>query len=94
MRGLKKMFFFIVFVLGLLSTLLFIKVKSKWAKWIPAFIFFVATILMGGKAKFFPAPEMAVLGEIVYFMIFGTITIGAVIGGGIVHFWNKRKIGK
>jgi energy-converting hydrogenase Eha subunit G len=49
---------------------------------------------MGGKAMFFPAPEMAVLGEIVYFMIFGTITIGAVIGGGIVHFWNKRKIGK
>jgi hypothetical protein len=85
------MFFFIVFLLGLLSTLLFIKLKSKWAKWIPAFIFFVATILMGGKVMFFPAPEMAVLGEIVYLMIFGSITIGAVIGGGIVHFWNKRK---
>lgn len=85
------MFFFIVFLLGLLSTLLFIKLKSKWAKWIPAFIFFVATILMGGKAMFFPAPEMAVLGEIVYFMIFGSITIGAILGGGIVHYWNKRK---
>jgi hypothetical protein len=43
---------------------------------------------------FFPAPEMAVLGEIVYFMIFGSITIGAVMGGAIVHFWNKRKTGK
>lgn len=85
------MFFFIVFLLGLLSTLLFIKFKSKWAKWIPAFIFFVATILMGGKAMFFPAPEMAVLGEIVYFMIFGSITIGAILGGAIIHYWNKRK---
>lgn len=85
------MFFFIVFLLGLLSTLLFIKLKSKWAKWIPAFIFFVATILMGGKAMFFPAPEMAVLGEIVYFMIFGSITIGAILGGAIIHYWNKRK---
>jgi hypothetical protein len=88
------MFFFIVFLLGLLCTLLFIKLKSKWAKWIPAIIFFLATLLIGGKAMFFPAPEMAVLGEIVYFMIFGSITIGAVIGGGIIHFWNKRKIGK
>jgi hypothetical protein len=88
------MFFFIVFLLGLLSTLLFIKLKSNWSKWIPAIIFFLATVIMGGKAKFFPAPEMAVLGEIVYFMIFASITIGALIGGGIIHFWKKSKISK
>jgi hypothetical protein len=88
------MFFFVVFLLGILSTFFFIKLKSKWAKWVPAIIFFLATLIMGGKAMFFPAPEMAVLGEIVYFMIFGSITIGAVIGGGIVHFWNRRNSGK
>jgi hypothetical protein len=88
------MLFFIVFLIGLVVTLLFIKMKSKWAKWIPAILFFIATILMGGKARFFPAPEMAVLGEIVYFMIFGSLTIGAFIGGLMVHYWKKRKIGK
>lgn len=86
------MLFFIVFLLGLAVTFLFIKLKSKWAKWVPAIFFFIATILMGGKAWLFPAPEMAALGEIVYFMIFGCITIGALIGGVIIHFIkNKRK---
>lgn len=84
------MVFIFVFLLGLVITLFFIKLKSKWAKWVPAMIFFIATILMGGKAKFFPAPEMAVLGEIVYFMIFGSMTIGALIGGGIIHYWKRK----
>jgi hypothetical protein len=84
------MFFLFVFLLGLVITLFFIKLKSKWAKWIPAIIFFIATILMGVKAKFFPAPEMAVLGEIVYFMSFGLMTIGALIGGGILQYWKRK----
>lgn len=85
------MVFFIVFLIGLVITLLFIKLKSKWAIWIPAITFTIATILIGLKVKFFPAPEMAALGEIVYFMLLGSLTIGAVIGGLLVRFWKKRK---
>lgn len=85
------MYFLFVFILGLFITLFFYKLKSQWAKWIPALIFFIATIFIGLKAMFFPAPEMAVLGEIVYFMIFGSITIGSAIGGLIVHFLKRKR---
>jgi hypothetical protein len=87
-------YFFFVFLIGLSATLLLIKLKSKWAKWVPALIFLLATIFMGFKILLFPAPEMAVLGEIVYGMIFGALTIGATLGGIIVYFWEKRKSGR
>ncbi|MHC0035567.1 hypothetical protein [Pseudoneobacillus sp. C159] len=88
------MYFFFVFLIGLCATFLFIKLKSEWAKWVPAIVFFLAMIMIGIKILLFPAPEMAVLGEIVYGMILGAMTIGATIGGTIIHFLKKRKSGR
>jgi hypothetical protein len=85
------MYFLMVFILGLAITFISIKIKSKWAKWVPTIIFLIATLFIGVKALFFPAPEMAVLGEIVYFMILGTLTIASFIGGIIIHFWKRKK---
>lgn len=84
------MYFLFVFLIGFVIPLLFKKAKMKWAKWFPAILLFVGMIIMGGKAKFFPGPEMAVLGEIMYFMILGTAAIGAIIGALFVHFSNKK----
>ncbi|MFD1736475.1 hypothetical protein ACFSCX_07845 [Bacillus salitolerans] len=83
------MYFIIVIVCGALIPFLFIKAKSKWIKWSPTLLFLLLTLLFGGKAIFFPAPEMAVLAEIVYFMTFGVAVIGSVIGMFIVKLINK-----
>lgn len=90
-KGDLTMYFLIVFILGVIITFVSIKFKSKWAKWIPAIIFFIASLLIGFKILFFPAAEMAALGEIVYFMIFGTLTIAAGLGGTIIHFWKRKR---
>lgn len=84
-------YFFILFFITLLLTLFFIKFNTRWAKWIPAIMSFLATIIMGLKILFFPAPEMAVLGEVVYAMIFATITLASTIGGVIIFFWKRKK---
>lgn len=81
--------FILVFVIGMGFPFLLIKIKSKWARWVPTILFLIASIIIGGKAMFFPAPEMAFLGEVVYFMLFGTIALGAFIGGLIVRFFKK-----
>jgi hypothetical protein len=85
------MLFFVVFLIGLILSFSMIKVKSKWAKWVPAILFISGAIVMMGKAKFFPAEEMAVLGEIVYAMLMAAIAGGALFGGVIVHFLKKKK---
>jgi hypothetical protein len=85
------MYFISVFILGIIVTFISIKFKSKWAKWVPSYIFLMASLFMGMKILFFPAAEMAVLGEIVYFMIFGTLTIAAGLGGMIIHFWKRNR---
>jgi hypothetical protein len=85
------MYFLLVFIVGIIITFISIKFKSKWAKWIPALIFLIASLLIGLKVLFFPAAEMAVLGEIVYFMIFGTLTIAAGLGATIIHFWKRNR---
>jgi hypothetical protein len=86
------MYFVVVLLIGLATTFLSIKLKISWAKWIPALIFLIATVFIGLKILFFPAPEMAILGEIIYFMIFGCLTLGAAIGGTTIYFLKKRKV--
>lgn len=85
------MYFLFVFLISLIITFLFFKIKSKWAKWSPAIIFFFATLLMLIKIMYFPAAEMAILGEVVYAMIFATMTLGALISGGLIHFWKRKQ---
>jgi hypothetical protein len=85
------MYFVIVLLLGIATSVIFIKLRSRWARWIPAIIFLTATLFMGLKILFFPAAEMAILGEILYFMIFGALTLGAAIGGVILHFLRRVK---
>lgn len=83
------MFLFMVFLCGLLIPFLLVKFKTKWVKWIPAILFLVGAIIMGIKAWLFPGPDMAVLGEIMYFLILGAAALGSLIGGVIVGMLKK-----
>ncbi len=67
-----------------------IKIKSKWGGWVPAIIFGLATISMGVVAKFSPSQGMVDLGQVIYFMLLGTATLGSLVGGVIVYFIKKK----
>jgi hypothetical protein len=83
------MFFFVLFLIGMIIPFLFIKVKSRWGSWIPSIILLLAAILIYGKAEFFPSEGMAELGERLYFMIVGMAAIGSIVGSIINHFLKK-----
>jgi hypothetical protein len=83
------MLFFWLVLIGLVLPFFMIKVKSKWAVWVPVIIFGVLTIIMGVVSKFMPAESMMDLGQIIYFMVFGAVTIGSLVGATIVHFIKK-----
>lgn len=82
----RQMLFFWILLIGMVLPVLLIKIKSRWAAWIPTIIFGLATLIMGGVAVFFPGEGMADLGKIIYFMLFGVAAIGSLVGGVIVHF--------
>jgi hypothetical protein len=84
------MLFFVVFLIGLLIPVLFIKVKPSWIIWVPAFVLFIAAIVIYGKAEFFPGEGMADLAERLYFIIFGLTAIGSIVGALIVHFFRNK----
>jgi len=86
------MVFSIVFLIGMAIPFIFMKAKAKWLKWLPGIIFFICTLGMGVKVLIFPAPEMAVLGEIIYFMLLGTAALGSFISGVILYFKNKKSL--
>ncbi|MEH7085506.1 hypothetical protein V7139_22590 [Neobacillus drentensis] len=85
------MFFFVIFLIGLVLPLILIKIDASWITWSPAIIFFLAAILTAVKAVIFPGEGMADLAERIYLMIFGTAAIGSIIGGGIVQFIKSKK---
>jgi hypothetical protein len=85
------MLFSILFLVGIVIPFLFLKSKTKCLKWIPAICSLIFTVLIGLKILFYPAPEMAVLGEIVYFMLLGSAFIGTLIGGMIIHYLKMEK---
>jgi hypothetical protein len=84
------MFFFALFLIGLVIPFLFIKVKSRCVSWIPSIILLLAAILIYGKAEFFPGEGMAELGERLYFMIVGMAAIGSIVGSVIIHFLRNK----
>ncbi|MEH7250621.1 hypothetical protein V7111_00615 [Neobacillus niacini] len=84
------MFFFILFLIGLVIPFLLIKINPNWIVWIPSLILFFAAIVMYGKAEFFPGEGMADLAERLYFMMFGIAAIGSILGGVIIHFIRNR----
>ncbi|WP_026567016.1 hypothetical protein [Bacillus sp. UNC41MFS5] len=85
------MFFFVIFLIGLVLPFILIKIEFSWIIWIPALIFFLAAILAVIKAVIFPGEGMADLAERIYVMIFGTAAIGSIVGGGIAHFIKSKK---
>ncbi|WHY69287.1 hypothetical protein [Neobacillus sp. SuZ13] len=85
------MFFFVIFLIGLVLPFILIKVEFSWIIWIPAMIFFLAAILAVVKAVIFPGEGMADLAERIYVMIFGTAAIGSISGGVIAHFLKSKK---
>ncbi|MEH7443882.1 hypothetical protein V7201_16335 [Bacillus sp. JJ1122] len=86
------MVFSIVFLIGMAFPFIFIKAKGKWLKWLPGMIFFIGTLGMGVKVLLYPAAEMAVLGEIIYFMMLGTAALGSFLSGVIIYFMNKKPL--
>jgi hypothetical protein len=84
------MLFLVVFLIGLLLPVLFIKVKPSWVVWIPSFVLFMAALVIYGKAEFFPGEGMADLAERLYFIIFGLTAIGSILGALILHFFRNR----
>lgn len=84
--------FSIVFLIGMALPFIFIKAKVKWLKWLPGMIFLICTLGMGVKVLLFPAAEMAVLGEIIYFMLLGTAALGSSISGVIIYFMKKKSL--
>ncbi|WP_342430852.1 hypothetical protein [Neobacillus sp. FSL H8-0543] len=84
------MFFFWLFLIGMVIPFLLIKIKSGWAAWVPAIIFGSITIILAVVIKFIPAEGMMDLGQIIYFMMFGSATLGSLVGGVIVHFIKKK----
>lgn len=85
------MLFFLTFLLGLGVPFFFMKSRIIWLKWLPGIVLLGAAALMGMKILFFPAPEMAVLGEIVYTMLFGLAAFGGFAGALIVQIVLRRK---
>ncbi|MEH7010454.1 hypothetical protein V7087_06485 [Neobacillus niacini] len=84
------MFFFVLFLIGLIIPFLLIKVNPSWIVWVPSIIFFLAAIAIYGKAEFFPGEGMADLAERLYFIIFGMTAIGSIVGGIIVHLLRNK----
>lgn len=85
------MLFFLIFLLGLGIPFFFMKSRIIWLKWLPGLVLLGAAIMMGLKILFFPAPEMAVLGEIVYAMLLGLAAFGSFAGAVAVQIVLKRK---
>lgn len=67
------MIFSIALLIGMAFAFILIKAKSSWPKWFPAAAFFIGTIIIGVKVLVFPAKEMAILGDIMYLMILGSV---------------------
>ncbi|WP_045515722.1 hypothetical protein [Neobacillus niacini] len=84
------MFFFVLFLIGLIIPFIMIKVNPSWIVWAPSIILFLAAIAMYGKAEFFPGEGMADLAERLYFIIFGMTAIGSIVGGIIVHLLRNK----
>lgn len=84
------MFFFVLFLIGLIIPFILIKVNSSWIVWAPSIILFLAAIAMYGKAEYFPGEGMADLAERLYFIIFGMTAIGSIVGGIIVHLLRNK----
>jgi hypothetical protein len=85
------MFFFLTFLFGVIAPFLFWKSRGIWIKWLPGIIFLSAALVLGLKILIKPAQEMALLGEIVYFMLFGLAAIGSFIGALILRIMQKQK---
>ncbi|WP_144549827.1 hypothetical protein [Bacillus sp. X1(2014)] len=85
------MFFFVIFLIGLVLPFILMKIDGSWIIWIPAIIFFIATMLTAVKAFIFPGGGMADLAERINVMMFGAAAIGSIIGGGIVQFIQRKK---
>jgi hypothetical protein len=66
------------------------KINYKWVKWSPAGLFLCVTLFFGLKALILPAPEMAVLGEVIYFIMFGVATIGSTLGVFLSPSFSKN----
>jgi hypothetical protein len=84
------MLFSISFLFGIVIPFMFYTIKSKWVKWLPAIFLLIFTVIIGLKILFYPAPEMAVLGEIVYLMLLGSAFIGTLTSGMIIHFLKRK----
>lgn len=84
------MFFFVLFLIGVIIPFLLIKVNPSWIVWVPSIILFLAAIAIYGKAEFFPGEGMADLAERLYFIIFGMTAIGSIVGGIIVHLLRNK----
>lgn len=85
-------FLYSSFLIGFFRPFLFIKSVSKWRKWIPAIIFFIATILLGIVSLYFPGPgEFDDLIALLYAEAFGIGTIGAILGGLYVNYKRGKK---
>jgi hypothetical protein len=69
----------------------FIRSRVTWLKWLPGIALLSAALLLGLKILFFPAPEMAVLGEIVYCMLLGIAALGSLLGAMIVQYLIRHK---
>jgi len=82
----------LMFLIGLGIPFIFYKVESNIVKWIPAGIFVLGAIFMFIKARFFPAPEMAALGEVIYFIFLVLAAIGSIIGAVILMFIQNKTV--
>ncbi|MBT2725726.1 hypothetical protein J7E63_02085 [Bacillus sp. ISL-75] len=85
------MFFCGLVLIGMVIPFVLMKIDSRWVNWIPAVFFLVGALIMGAKALFYPDEGMADLAERIYFMMFGSVAIGSIIGGTIVHFIKSKK---
>ncbi|RSD25483.1 hypothetical protein [Mesobacillus subterraneus] len=83
------MVFFLVFLIGLGLPLLFLKLKANLAKWWPSILLLLAALLLGLKIVFFPAQEMAVLGEIVTLLLIGCGLASSLTCAIILHYLKK-----
>jgi hypothetical protein len=84
------MFFFVIFLIGLVLPFILLKIDASWIIWSPAIIFFLAAILMAVKTAVSPGEGMADLAERIYVMMFGAAASGSIIGGVIVYFIKSR----
>jgi hypothetical protein len=85
------MFFGGLVLIGMVIPFILMKIDSRWVNWIPAVFFLAAAFITGAKAVLYPGEGMADLAERIYFMMFGSVAIGSIIGGTIVHFIKSRK---